>query len=400
MWSITLSLAVAGLVLCVICVFQHLRISKSDDDFRRLSAAINNVTNVLRQGEKGAPSSYRPENPQLAPCWKVLNCTSKECAAYENSDLRCWLLAGEKCHDREEKTSSGQVRQCASCEVYRRARPDAVWGLLEQLSTIMTLLERDRVRLADSERRAEQAGKLATLGEFAAGIAHEINNPLDGIVSCLSRLERDPANLRQNIEYLNLMREALERMSAAVQHILAYSRRRDPSLAPVDVHAVIEDMVALVKATARQNALSIRLEFGHDVPLVLADRYYLSEAFLNLASNAMAATPAGGTLTFRTRLAPEESSTENYVEVDVIDDGAGIQPQDLPRIFEPFFTTKGPGKGTGLGLAIVKHIVDEHGGRIRVDSAPQAGATVRVFLPAAPPPHALPLNPAEDVTEN
>jgi len=259
---ITLSLAVAGLVLCVICVFQHFRIWKADDDLRRLSAAINNVTNVLRQGEKGPPSSYRPENPHLVPCWRTLNCAHKECSAYENPDLRCWLLTGKMCHDQEEKTLAGRVRQCESCEVYHRARPDAVWCLLEQLSTIMSLLERDRVRLADSERRAEQAGKLATLGEFAAGIAHEINNPLDGIVSCLSRLERDPANLRQNIEYLNLMREALERMAAAVQHILAYSRRRDPNLEPVDVHAVIEDMVALIKGSARQNALSIRLEFG------------------------------------------------------------------------------------------------------------------------------------------
>jgi len=133
---------------------------------------------------------------------------------------------------------------------------------------------------------------------------------------------------------------------------------------------------------------------------VLADRYYLSEAFLNLASNAMAATPAGGILTFRTRLAPEESGAENSVEVDVIDNGAGIQPQDLPRIFEPFFTTKGSGKGTGLGLAIVKHIVEEHGGRIRVDSTPQAGATVRVFLPAAPPAKSLPQAAAGSVTEN
>ncbi len=395
-----IALSIAGVTLCVVCVFQHLRIAKADEDFRRLSVAISNVTKVLRQAEKRPPSSPRPENPYLAACWQTLNCERKDCPAHGNSDLRCWLLTKEPRQGEEGAPSGVRLQQCASCEVYRRARPDAVWNLLEQLSTIMSLLERDRVRLADSERRAEQAGKLATLGEFAAGIAHEINNPLDGIVSCLSRLERDPANLRQNIEYLNLMREALERMAAAVQHILAYSRRRDPNLAPVDVHAVIEDMVPLVKASARQNALSIRLEFGRDVPLVLADRYYLSEAFLNLASNAMAATTAGGTLTFRTRLAPEESSLTSLVEIDVIDNGAGIQPQDLPRIFEPFFTTKGPGKGTGLGLAIVKHIVEEHGGRIRVDSAPQAGATVRVFLPTAPLSPSLPTPPVEEFSDH
>jgi signal transduction histidine kinase len=377
------ALVMTSLVLGTVVVVLSVRLRKVNSSVRQMDAVIDGVTGALRRAEEDQLFTYRCENPHLTPCWQARQCGREDCPAHDNPDLRCWLLPGKLCHDREEQNLFNRVRQCETCEVYKHAQPDVVWRLSEQLNTIMALLEQNSKRLAESQRQVEQAGKLASLGEFAGGIAHELNNPLDGIMSCLLRLERDPANLTQNLEYLKLMREALERMATAVQHILAYSRKRDTQLKPIDVHVVLQDIVALIKVSARHNAIDVRLEFDDDIPLIMADRYYLGEAFLNLAVNSMAATPEGGTLTFRTGNTKGEDGLNGFVEVDVIDTGAGIEPKDLPKIFEPFFTTKELGKGTGLGLAIVKHIIEEHRGKISFESAPQAGTTVRVLLPLA-----------------
>ena len=236
-------------------------------------------------------------------------------------------------------------------------------------------------KLAETERHVEQASKLATIGKFAAGIAHEINNPLDGIMSCVARLERDPANLTQNMEYLKLMHDALDRMSMTVQHLLEYSQEHELDLEAIDIHKAIENVVAQIRTSARQNGIDIAFDFGDTVPLLMGDTYHLEQAFLNLALNAMAATPEGGSLTFRTRLNGGVDGAGRSVEVGVIDTGVGVDPAHLGKVFDPFFTTKEPGKGTGLGLTIVKSIVEDHHGRISVDSTPGVGTTVSVFLP-------------------
>ena len=242
-------------------------------------------------------------------------------------------------------------------------------------------MDRITEKLAETQRRVQRTSKLATIGKFATGIAHEINNPLDGILSCMARLERDPANLTQNMEYLKLMHDALGRISRAVQHLLEYAQEHQLALEPTDIHKVLETVATQVATAARQNAVDIEFDFGDSVPSLMGDIYHLEQAFLNLALNAMAATPEGGSLTFRTRLNGSADGVGPLVEVDVIDTGAGIEPGNLDRIFDPFFTTKEPGKGTGLGLAIVKNIVEEHHGNILVESTLGAGTTVSVFLP-------------------
>lgn len=236
-------------------------------------------------------------------------------------------------------------------------------------------------KLAETQRHVQQASNLATIGNFVAGIAHEINNPLDGIMSCVARLERDPANLTQNMEYLKLMHDALDRMSMTVQHLLEYSQEHELDLEAIDIHKVIENVVAQIRTSARQNGMDIEFEFSDTVPLLMGDTYHLEQAFLNLALNAMAATAEGDTLTFRTRLNGSADGVGRLVEVDVIDTGVGVDPAHLGKVFDPFFTTKEPGKGTGLGLTIVKSIVEDHHGTITVDSTPGVGTTVSVFLP-------------------
>ncbi len=252
----------------------------------------------------------------------------------------------------------------------------------DEIGRLAVAFNRMAEGLAESKQRLLRADRLATIGEFAAGIAHEINNPLDGVMSCLARLQRDPANLAQNMEYMQMIQHALKRVSTVIQRLLEYSQTREIHFEPEDVHVVIENVVALVRVMAQQGNVDIEYEFGEDVPLVAGDRYYLEQALLNLALNALAATPQGGTITFRTRVNEGTSSEGRRVEVDVVDTGTGIEPENLPRVFDPFFTTKEPGRGTGLGLAIVKEIIESHGGTITVESVPGGGAMARVLLPA------------------
>ena len=270
--------------------------------------------------------------------------------------------------DRTARTPAGAARLVAL-----RQRLDLVSGALRDTAA----------KLAETKRHMQRADKLATIGELTAGIAHEINNPLDGILSCVARLERDPANLAQNMEYLRLIHDALERMTSVIQRLLEYSQVHDLHLEAGDVHAVIENVVALIRMSARQNAVAVDFEFGEDVPLILGDKYYLGQALLNLALNALAATPEGGTIRFCTRTDGGQNGADRFVEVDVIDTGTGVDPAHMDRIFNPFFTTKDPGEGTGLGLAFVKSIIEDHQGRITVESCQGVGTTVRVFLPAA-----------------
>jgi len=381
MLTLSILLAVACAAACAVAMILHTRLGRAQLLAREMNQLAEDVSEALLEGGRTQSFSYRAHNPHLLPCWQVKQCEQLDCVAHGNTDLRCWHLVETLCAEEDGRTDT---ERCAQCDTYRAARPDPLSRFAEQLNNILMLLGRSFDQVADSERRVEQASKLATLGEFAAGLAHEINNPLDGTMSCLTRLERDPANLTQNMEYLHLMREALERMSRVVQHILDYSRKRDMLLEDTDVHRVLEDVVALIKITARQNAITLRLELGEELPPIYADRYHLSEALLNLALNSISATPEGGTLTFRTRLTKSDNGAGRLVAVEVADTGAGIEARHLPKVFEPFFTTKEPGKGTGLGLSTVKQIVGEHNGKLSIDSAPQEGTTVSVMLPVAP----------------
>ena len=363
----------------------------------RLSKAIDEMTGLLRQAEQSEDFSVRCVNRDLSPCWEIKGCARPDCEAYKNPNLRCWQLTRPLCRDPEDiRSIFGPTKNCEVCEVFRRGRRDVLQRLTEQFNDVMAALEAKSGLLQEARRHVQQASRLASIGEFAAGLAHEINNPLDGIMSCLARLEREPENLAQNLEYLRMIREAMNRIYEATQQMLEYARKRELHCDYLDVHLVIENVVALMGASARQKAIAIEFDFDNSTPLVWGDRHHLVQVFLNLALNAVTAVTEaveedrsarahdgllGGRVLFRTRAVRPDGDGRVFVEVDVEDNGTGIAAENRSRIFEPFFTTKEPGKGTGMGLTIVKGIVDEHQGRIAVESDIGAGTTVRVFLP-------------------
>ncbi|MFQ5802666.1 MAG: sensor histidine kinase [Candidatus Methylomirabilales bacterium] len=226
--------------------------------------------------------------------------------------------------------------------------------------------------------------KLASLGRLAAGLAHEINNPLSSVAGFAEALQRraqaiqlhDLEKFRDLPEYLAFIQQEVARASAIVRHLLDFARQREPRFEDLDLASLIRDTVALVSLQAAVANKRIAVEITPDLLMVQADRQMLQQVILNLLTNALDAIEGAGDV----RITALEASGQ--VEILVEDTGCGIPPEHLAKIFDPFFTTKEVGKGTGLGLAICQGIMEQHGGSIEVRSDGLGkGTTVVIRLP-------------------
>lgn len=257
----------------------------------------------------------------------------------------------------------------------------------DELGRLAKSFNRMVERLADARRQLEdrhlgairRAEHMASLGKMAAGIAHEINNPLAGMQNCVRTLLKGVKNEEQRREYLTMLREGLGRIGRTVGQLLNFAREAEPRLARVDLPPLLRRCLALLEheLTARRITYSVAAE--HRFPDLLADPHQLEQVFLNLLMNAMDAMPEGGKILVS--INPWARETGPYAEVHITDTGVGIPPEHLPRIFDPFFTTKDVGKGTGLGLSVSYGIVRAHGGFIEVKSEIGKGSTFTVALP-------------------
>lgn len=226
--------------------------------------------------------------------------------------------------------------------------------------------------LREAQEQLIQSAKLAAIGELASNVAHEINNPLTSIIGFaeMSLDEDDPEVVRKNIDIIE--RESL-RARDIVRQLLGFARKKPLQLAEVDLNVIVREAIQLVGHQAKKARVVFREEYGH-VPLITGDADQLKQVFLNIANNAVAAMPEGGELFVSTSQAGE------YNLVVYRDTGTGIPSVVLNRIFEPFFTTK-KDKGTGLGLSISYRIIQDHGGRIDVQSTEGKGTEFSVRLP-------------------
>ena len=233
----------------------------------------------------------------------------------------------------------------------------------------------------DAQERISQAEKLAAIGTLAAGVMHEINNPLATIAACAEGLEYSLADVPEPLrEGLRLIQSEVLRCKGIVDSLLDFSRPKATDKTLVDVNAAIERTLFILKHHTRFKRLDVRLELDASLgPVVRANEEQLVQVFMSLLLNAMDAMREQGTVELRTRWGEDAAS----VLAEVVDHGEGIRRADLPKIFEPFYTTKAPGRGTGLGLSICYAIVAEHGGRIEVDSTPGEGSVFRIVLPRA-----------------
>ncbi|HEV8149794.1 MAG TPA: ATP-binding protein [Gemmatimonadales bacterium] len=252
----------------------------------------------------------------------------------------------------------------------------------EVITHIITIGE-DVTEAREVQLRILQSEKLAAVGQLAAGVMHEINNPLATIGACVAAIE---ARLGQSAdstvrEYLEIIDKEVDRCTRIVDGLLDFSRPKEAApKQPVAVNALVEQTLFLLKHHQRFRRIDVARELADGLPPVLVNDEQMIQVLMALMLNGVDAMDDGGVLTVRTKENPHRN---DEVVIEVADTGHGIPPADLPKIFEPFYTTKPPGRGTGLGLSICYGIVEQHLGRIEVDSLPGLGATFCVFLPVA-----------------
>lgn len=240
------------------------------------------------------------------------------------------------------------------------------------------------------KRRQEQvveSHKLRAVGTLTAGIAHELNNPLNNITLTAAMLEEDYRDLsdEQRLEMVgDLMKEA-ERSEQIVRNLLDFVRESEIKTEHLDLSVLITETLKLAQNQVKIKGAKIVTDIPENLPDIYGDRQQLTQVFLNLILNAVDAVTKRGKLTIAASL----SSSPGFITVTFADDGCGIPPHILPSIFDPFFTTKSTRKGTGLGLSVAKGIVEEHGGDITVQSEQGKGTTFSVHLPTAKIPAAL-----------
>jgi two-component system, NtrC family, sensor kinase len=254
-----------------------------------------------------------------------------------------------------------------------------------EVTHVITVGE-DVTEWREAQERFAQAEKLAAIGQLAAGVMHEINNPLATIAACAESLGLSLDDARaggaavpgETTEYLRIVESEVHRSKRIVDRLLEFSRPKPLAPEPVDLNGVVEETLFLLKHHSRFKKFAVRADLAQPAPVARGNAEQLVQVLMALLVNAMDATGESGTIELRTVAGGDARDAV----IEVRDHGHGIPRSQMGKIFEPFFTTKAPGRGTGLGLSICYGIVAEHGGRITVDSEPGEGTTFRIVLPA------------------
>lgn len=257
--------------------------------------------------------------------------------------------------------------------------------MTENLQASRAELEKAMQTLNATQSQLIQSEKLSAVGQFVAGVAHELNNPLTAVVGFSELLESTTKDdkIRGHVE--KIAKSAL-RCHKIVHSLLSFARQHPPEHRLVKLNGVIDEVLELMAYELRTSGLTVVKDYTVELPPIIGDAHQLQQVLINIISNARQAVEAvqrEGTMTIRT------SVKERNVVIDLQDDGPGIKPENLARIFDPFFTTKPVGKGTGLGLSLCYGIVREHGGTITARSEPGQGAGFRIEIPIAPDNMAL-----------
>lgn len=264
----------------------------------------------------------------------------------------------------------------------------------ETLKTMVQELSTSHEELKATQLQLIQAAKLESVGTLAAGVAHEVKNPLQTILMGLDYLDRNSPDINETTAWvLSDMREAVRRASTIVRELLQLSAPADFQLRPEDLNSLVEHALRLINNEMIASRLSVVRQLGADLPRVIIDKRKMEQVLINLFINAMQAMSQGGVLTVATRAGrfgeelelsdlafPQFKRGDRLVIVEVQDSGPGIPEADLQRLFDPFFTTKPVGIGTGLGLSVVKNIVELHCGAIDITNVPRGGVLVTIIL--------------------
>lgn len=247
------------------------------------------------------------------------------------------------------------------------------------------ILLRDLTNIRELEEAVRKGDRLSTLGTLAAGLAHEIKNPLGGIRGAAQLLEMEMSEDDELRECTGVILKEVQRVNRIVEELLDLSSPRSLSLKPVNLHKILAHVVFLQQQAVEGQPVTFQRNLDPSIPPILADEGRLTQLFLNLVKNAVEALDGSGIVEISSRIVSEYSMTQKgerrsrMVSIEVADNGTGMEPERIEQLFTPFYTTKE--RGTGLGLAICQKIVAEHRGMIRVDSEPGRGTVFTILLP-------------------
>ncbi len=235
-------------------------------------------------------------------------------------------------------------------------------------------------KLRETQSLLIQSEKMSALGELGAGIAHELNSPLAGVLTLIRLYMKDKAPESEEFEDLKEMREACEHMAQIIKNFSLFSAPNTGEQSDLDLNELIETTLSFSGKHKEKQGLKIEQNYSSDLSLFQGNKNQVQQVILNMVMNASQAMSGKGVLKITTRMSEKNGSGE-YVEMEFTDNGCGITKEDMKRIFDPFFTTKRPGKGVGLGLSITHTLVENHNGKIRVESEQGKGTTFTVMFP-------------------
>ena len=238
-------------------------------------------------------------------------------------------------------------------------------------------IARDITERKQLEQQVQNSERLASIGQLAAGVAHEINNPLGGILNCLYNIRKGTLTPERSQEYLHFMEDGLQRVQRIVRQLLDFSQQRELELALADLHPILDRVAVLTEHVFFERQANLKKQYDETLPQLLVDAPMIEQVVMNLVLNAVQSLKKDGFVSLETR------KHEDACEIIVEDNGCGIAANVRPHIFDPFFTTKGTGEGTGLGLSVSLGIVQRHGGEMLVESEEGRGTRFVVRLPLA-----------------
>jgi signal transduction histidine kinase/CheY-like chemotaxis protein len=402
---------------------------KAEDALKKgrmsLQKAIDEISALIQEVAVKKNFSVRFENPNLKKCHEFMKCDKEDCICHSDGckDRRCWQKAGTFCRGDAQGQFAKKYETCSKCPFFEDAAHDPYSYLGEQFNNMMHILETQHSDLVNAynelkmvQSQVLQQEKMASIGQLAAGVAHEINNPMGFIISNLNTLKRyiekiseyltiqtamveicnekcgnsdvlmEIAEKRKalKIDYItgdldNLIKESLEgadRVKKIVQDLKNFSRVDESEFKTADINSGLESTINIVWNELKYKTTLVK-EYG-DIPLIVCNPGQLNQVFMNLLVNAAHAIEKHGEIRVRTW------HERGLISITISDSGTGISEENQRRIFEPFFTTKEVGKGTGLGLSIAYDIIKKHNGIMKVDSEVGKGTTFTISIPVVP----------------
>lgn len=382
----------------------------------RLEKALAKISSLIQQVANDKDFNVRFLNPNLKKCYELLECTKKGCPCYGKEALRCWQEAGTYCLTQPKGSFVSKQSDCSQCLVYLAATADPFYQIGEHFNNMMHILSQEHAELGKAyadlqaaQSQILQREKMASLGQLAAGVAHEINNPIGFVMSNLNSLNKYIERLREfiaiqtefitslnpltgldeltnarkrlKVDYLlddatALLKESLDgatRVKVIVQNLKNFSRLDETTIIAADLNECLRSTLTILHNELKYKA-TLKEEYG-EIPLTRCNPAELNQVFMNILMNSVQALDRKGTITVKTWL------EGGYISVTISDSGCGIPEDKISKIFDPFFTTKDVGKGTGLGLSIVYDIIKKHQGEISVQSKIGSGTTFLMKIP-------------------